>query len=162
VINKRISNVVESVAVQTMVDASTELSQGEDVVDVGVSVDGVLQRRGYASFNGLVAAISIDTGKVLDVESMSRYCKMCRLKEPLIATDKEKYDEWYEGHKIVCRLNCIGSAGSMEVTGATNIFKRSIANRKLRYSQYQVMVIAKAMFPLKMYMKELRWKNWNA
>ncbi|GFU87140.1 hypothetical protein TNCV_4927881, partial [Trichonephila clavipes] len=36
------------------------------------------QRRGYTSMNGCVAAISVDTGKVLDIEVMSFYCPTFR------------------------------------------------------------------------------------
>ena len=136
ILNNKITRAVETIAEQTMLDASTELLVNKDSADVGVSVDGAWQRRGYASFNGLVAAISIDSGKVLDVEAMSRHCKACREKEPLITADKEQYDTWYELHKTDCLLNCTGSAGSMEVTGAMRIFKGSLAERRLRYSKY--------------------------
>ncbi|GFU86120.1 hypothetical protein TNCV_112181 [Trichonephila clavipes] len=33
---------------------------------------------GYTSMNGGVAAISVDTGKVLDIEVMSSYCPSCK------------------------------------------------------------------------------------
>ena len=52
-------------------------------IDVGVSVDGTWQRRGFSSNNGVVTAISIDTGKVVDVEIMSKICKGCKQKEHL-------------------------------------------------------------------------------
>eukprot|EP00795_Rhopilema_esculentum_P007335 gene7335-13066_t len=63
-----------------MAAASCEL-HGVDknaVVNCGVSVDGTWQKPGYASLNGCVAALSIDTGKVLNVAAMSRYCKDCQ------------------------------------------------------------------------------------
>ncbi|GFW86391.1 hypothetical protein TNCV_4331751 [Trichonephila clavipes] len=41
-------------------------------------VDGTWQRRGYSSMNGCVAALSVDTGKVVDIEIMSSYCPTCR------------------------------------------------------------------------------------
>ena len=44
-----------------------------DVVHTAVSVDGTWQKRGFTSYNGAVAAISITTGRVLDVEAMSPY-----------------------------------------------------------------------------------------
>ncbi|GBM40798.1 hypothetical protein AVEN_80805-1 [Araneus ventricosus] len=40
----------------------------------GVSVNGTWQKRGYMSLKGCVSAISIDSGKVLDVEAISQYC----------------------------------------------------------------------------------------
>ena len=43
-----------------------------------VSCDGTWQRRGFSFSNGCVTAISMDTGKVLDVEPLSKVCKKCR------------------------------------------------------------------------------------
>ena len=48
-----------------------------------MSGDGTWQQKGFSSFNGVFAAISIKSGKVLDVEPMSRYCKGCNLKKDL-------------------------------------------------------------------------------
>ncbi|GFW31462.1 uncharacterized protein TNCV_1288091 [Trichonephila clavipes] len=48
------------------------------IVECGISVDGTWQRRGYSSMNGCVAALSVDTGKVVDIEIMSSYCPTCR------------------------------------------------------------------------------------
>ncbi|GFU26605.1 hypothetical protein TNCV_1837331 [Trichonephila clavipes] len=38
------------------------------IVECGISVDGTWQRRGYSFMNGCVAALSVDTGKVVDIE----------------------------------------------------------------------------------------------
>ncbi|GFW39711.1 hypothetical protein TNCV_3188821 [Trichonephila clavipes] len=38
------------------------------IVECGISVDGTWQCRGYSSMNGFVAALSVDTGKVVDIE----------------------------------------------------------------------------------------------
>ncbi|GFV13196.1 uncharacterized protein TNCV_786411 [Trichonephila clavipes] len=48
------------------------------IVECGISVDGTWQRRGYSSMNGCVAALSVDTGKVVDIEIVSSYCPTCR------------------------------------------------------------------------------------
>lgn len=55
---------------------STE-SQSEKVVDTSISIDGSWQKHRYSSLNGLVAALSMDSGKVIDIEVMSRCCKQC-------------------------------------------------------------------------------------
>ncbi|GFT08203.1 hypothetical protein TNCV_3481521 [Trichonephila clavipes] len=65
-----------------MIKAATEIVEkkqnlSSDIVKCGISVDGTWQRRGYTSMNGCVAAISVDTGKVLDIEVMSSYCPTC-------------------------------------------------------------------------------------
>ncbi|GFV76979.1 uncharacterized protein TNCV_690491 [Trichonephila clavipes] len=54
-----------------------EKNNFDEVVQCGVSVDGTWQRRGHLSLNGCVSAISIDTGKVLDMEVMSKMCRLC-------------------------------------------------------------------------------------
>ena len=38
----------------------------EKTADVGVSVDGIWQKKGFSSRLGVVTVISIDSGKVLD------------------------------------------------------------------------------------------------
>ena len=47
-------------------------STGTEPVNCGVSCDGTWQKRGFSSRNGCVTAISIDTEKVLDVDTLSR------------------------------------------------------------------------------------------
>ena len=42
-----------------------------------ISVDDTWQKRGCTSLDGAVAAISIETGCILDVEVMTRYCQGC-------------------------------------------------------------------------------------
>ena len=43
----------------------------------------VPDKRGFTSLNGAVIIMSTDTGKVLDVEVMSRYCNTCVMHEKL-------------------------------------------------------------------------------
>ena len=111
---KRIHNIPSSTSAQT--------------IDVGVSVDGTWQRRG---FNGVVTAISIDTGKVVDVEIMS---KICKHKEYLKNTDPLAYANWRNSH--YCSSNYSGSAPGMEPEGAKRIFQRSIDDKNLRYTKF--------------------------
>ncbi|GFX34559.1 uncharacterized protein TNCV_3657971 [Trichonephila clavipes] len=102
------------------------------IVECGISVDGTWQRRGYSSMNGCVAALSVDTGKVVDIEIMSSYCPTCRkiskiprsIESETIAADH------------VCHSNFQGSALKMEAVGATRIFQRSIVKRGLKYAHY--------------------------
>ena len=69
---KKIRGSIKFVAEASMKSAASGVS------DVSVSVDGIWQKRGFSSLNGVVAAISIDTGKVVDCEIMARYCKACK------------------------------------------------------------------------------------
>ena len=42
---------------------------------IGVSVDGTWQRGGFTSLDGVLITISVDDGKIIDLECMSRYCR---------------------------------------------------------------------------------------
>ncbi|GFU98287.1 uncharacterized protein TNCV_3005711 [Trichonephila clavipes] len=82
--------------------------------------------------NGCVAAISVDTGKVLDIEVMSSYCPPCKR----LQTMPRNFE--YESSKAdhICQCNFTGSASKMEIVGASRIFLRSEKNRRLQYTQY--------------------------
>ncbi|GFV75994.1 DUF4817 domain-containing protein [Trichonephila clavipes] len=74
----KLLKVVQEVAEESMIRAATEIVEkkqnlSSNIVKCGISVDGTWQRRGYTSMNGCVTAISVDTGKVLDIEVMSSY-----------------------------------------------------------------------------------------
>ncbi|GFU14070.1 uncharacterized protein TNCV_2536211 [Trichonephila clavipes] len=72
------------------------------------------------SLNGCVSVISIDTGKILDLEVMTQYCKMCELNVK---------------REHVCS-NYKGSSGNMEAVRAFRIFERSLIKRDLQYTEY--------------------------
>ena len=132
---KRITETVTEVAKETMSDGANAIKcDKNNLTDTSVSVDGSWQRRGYSSFNGVVTAISVENGKILDVEPMSRMCKECKLKENLKNTNPDLYGEWRATHD--CKLNYQGSAGGMEVTGAKRIFGRSVEKHNLRYTKF--------------------------
>ena len=59
-----------------MSDAAARLHGTEPNADVGVSVDGKYQRKGFSSTHGVVAAISIGN-EVLDAAILSKPCKGC-------------------------------------------------------------------------------------
>ena len=107
-----------------MIDAVKEISQSSSIIDTAVSVDGSRQRRGFSSSNGVVTAISMDTGKILYCEPMSQSCKACSLKLKLKESNPNTFETWKSSH--VCNLNYRGSAPGMEVIGAQRMFSRSI------------------------------------
>ncbi|GBM73975.1 hypothetical protein AVEN_155327-1 [Araneus ventricosus] len=102
-----------------------ENKKNDAIIKCGVSVDGTWQRRGFSSLNGVVSAISVTCGKVLDIEVMSQFCKHCHTKK-LSSSRASKHQ--CANHK--------GSSGNMEVVGAYRIFERSESSRKLLYSEY--------------------------
>ena len=75
----------------------------------------------------------MQTGKVIDVEPMSRYCKQCAIHEKKRKTDQKAYDSWKAEHKYP--VNYKGSAPNMEVEGMKWIFLRSVENYSLRYTE---------------------------
>lgn len=88
--------------------------------DLKAGFDGTWQRRGFSSLNGVVTCTSIDTGKVLDVQVLSKYCT---------CLDKNNHDP-------NCTANYLGFSGGMEGTGLLEIFNRSIEKYNVRYVQY--------------------------
>ncbi|GFV66634.1 uncharacterized protein TNCV_2594551 [Trichonephila clavipes] len=95
-------------------------------------VDGTWQRRGYSSMNGCVAALSVDTGKVVDIEIMSSYCPTCRK----ISKMPRSIESETFAADHVCHSNFQGSALKMEAVGSTRIFQCSIVKRGLKYAHY--------------------------
>ncbi|GFT11048.1 uncharacterized protein TNCV_1084161 [Trichonephila clavipes] len=68
----KLMSVISEVSELSMQKAASELlvlhPTKNKITDCGISVDGTWQRRGYSSMNGCVAALSVDTGKVVDIE----------------------------------------------------------------------------------------------
>ena len=106
------------------------------MADIEVSVDGTWQRRGYSSLNGVVVAISIDTGKIVDLEVLTRYCRQCDIQNKLLKDNIEALNVWKEKHKGDCKLNHNGSAPAMKAALAKTIFERSAVERAARYTEY--------------------------
>ena len=145
-INLKFSNAVRAVAMRSMDKAAEEVRQTQTsnkdlIVETGGSVDGTRQRRGFSSLNGAVAALSIDSGKVIDIACFSRYCQGCINMEMYKVSDPGRYELWKMDHK--CSINHTGSAPAMEKAGAQIIFQRRITDRKFKYTEFMVMVIAR-------------------
>ncbi|GFU26992.1 uncharacterized protein TNCV_1151571 [Trichonephila clavipes] len=65
----------QKVAKVSMALAAAEtLSFNNGNPNVPVAIDGTWQKRGHTSLNGVVTAVSVDTGKVIDAEILSRKC----------------------------------------------------------------------------------------
>ena len=74
------------VAAQSMKDDAKEVRREilddydeNAVCDTAVSCNGSWQRRGYASLNGVVTSINIDSGKCLPYQCLVKTCKACEL-----------------------------------------------------------------------------------
>ena len=137
VISKNLTNAAKDVALKSMKDATNEAKKYKGCVgDIGISVDGSWQKRGYTSLNGVITAISIDNGKIVDLEVLNRYCKQCDIQHRLLKDNLESLNTWKESHKNICKLNHEGTAPAMEAVGAQRIFERSIEERGVRYTDY--------------------------
>ena len=135
--NKALSKAAKEVCSETMNDAAKEIhilkgKAENEMADCGISCDGSWQRRGFSSLSGRVTAISMDTGKVLDAEVLSRFCKECKKHEE----DTPENLAWQADHKTKCKANFQGSAPAMEPAGALKIFERSVESNKLRYTEF--------------------------
>lgn len=130
---KEINKVVTQVANETMNNAAEEVRTETGSSECAVSVDGSWQRRGFSSLTGVVSAMSVKTGKVLDVEVMSKSCMSCR-KHSIEDKNSLPYQAWLAEH--TCSSNYKGSSPNMEPIGAGRIFLRSVQNRGLLYTQY--------------------------
>ncbi|GFV10017.1 uncharacterized protein TNCV_4129521 [Trichonephila clavipes] len=86
---KKLEFAASNVACNTMKEAALEIRSNKtdtEISQCGMSVDGTWQRRGYSSMNGCVSVISIDSGKMLDVEFMSKVCRLCNSKNKELNT----------------------------------------------------------------------------
>ena len=141
-ISSVITTCTRSIAKDSMSKAAKEVrklkgqndSNETEPVDCGVSCHGTWQKRGFSSRNGCVTAISIDTGKVLDVEAFSQACKQCELHEHL-DKNNEKYQRW-RADRNVCKANVKGSAPVMQPEGVYHIFRWSVELHNMQYTEY--------------------------
>ena len=133
-----VNRATKAVAQETMNEAGSELysaSESSGVVETSVSGDGTWQKRGHSSLHGIVNVISMETGKVLDTEVLTQFCKQCSLHEK-DKSDHVKYHQWKAEHQSDCKANFHGSSGLMEPKGMENIFSRSAEKHKLLYTEF--------------------------
>ncbi|CAN8010917.1 unnamed protein product [Ixodes pacificus] len=118
---------VSAVTEESMKRAAKEavaLNEGDK--DIAIALDGSWQRRGHTSHNGLVSATSVDSGKVLDLEVMTKHCSVCASKGNSSGAEHE--------HK--CQRNYEGASGGRKTAGALSIFQRSEELHGVRYVKY--------------------------
>lgn len=109
-------------------EAIEENNEEEIPSDIPIAFDGSWQKRGFVSKNSVCTVTSVDTGKVIDVEVLTKYCSGCeRVKGQ---ADKEIV------HEANCSKNYEGTSGGMETIAAVNVCKRSITKRGVRYVKF--------------------------
>ena len=90
-----------------------------------VTCDATWQKQGHQSLYGVMVVASLETGQVLDIEVLSKWCKDCHAKRHLHPTSTEFLD-WWDEHQGICTINYSGSSGAMEVVGALGIWRHSV------------------------------------
>ena len=136
---KHLKEAAKYVAERSMHRAASETKLSYEVADdgiydIGVSGDGTWRKRGFSSSSGIVTAMSVVTGKVLDTEIMSKECRTCIINQ--VKKGTPEFDQWWESHKEECHTNFHGSSGKMDPVGCKKIFERSIDKHSLRYSEF--------------------------
>ncbi|XP_047101460.1 uncharacterized protein LOC124720179 [Schistocerca piceifrons] len=119
-------------AVKMNSELKTEADNTPDT-DLCVSCDGTWMKRGHTSLYGVSSVISVDTGKILDVQVMSKYCYSCVLGKRAGEVEENK---WQVEHKKVCCRNYSGSSGGMEPAAMKLMFHRSVEKYGVRYTKY--------------------------
>ena len=133
-VNKLV-NAYSNCALKSMQAAAEYAVIQEGQRDIRVSLDGTWQKRGHQSKNGVVTLMSSKTGKCIDYEICTKTCKACQYwTDDRQAENPDDFVAFREKH--ICDINHSGSAGSMESTGAVNLFNRSVKKYNLRYKEY--------------------------
>ena len=139
IIMSKVENATNKVALESMKRAATEEllqteTENKNLEGIIVSGDGTWQKRGFASLFGVSTLIGNYTGKVVDFEVKSAYCKNCEQKKSSLTP--AEFEEWYLSHKDICSANHDGSAGKMEVDAVVEMFSRSEDLHNLKYACY--------------------------
>ena len=137
--NHIIKKYTQEICEESFTSASAQLRrlQGadpDDVVDVTVTCDGNWSRRGFVANYGVIAVLSWETGQVLDVEVLSKSCKVYKEAEISMGSESVEFLEWMAKHQDACNSNYTGSSPAMEAEGASILWARSVEKHKLRYT----------------------------
>ena len=66
----------------------------DQVLDITVSCDGTLARRGFQSLYGIAVVVSWKSEKVLDVEVLSKDCQACAIHHEMNTSSDEFWIGW--------------------------------------------------------------------
>lgn len=112
-----------------------KMNEEKGITDgITVSGDGTWRKRGFSSLYGITTLIGQFTGKILDINVKSKYCKSCEIWKEKEGTTE--YEEWIKSHNDECNINHVGSAGKMEVDAIVKVFSRSELLHGLKYYNY--------------------------
>ncbi|GFV63304.1 uncharacterized protein TNCV_1374011 [Trichonephila clavipes] len=111
--NSLFLNVLKTISEDSMNAAVHEaVIANDNNSNIAVAVDGTWHKRGYSSLNGVVCATSVENGKVIDFEALTKYCSSCKEAKLYGETEVEK-------------LECVGHVQKRMGTRLRNILKMS-------------------------------------
>ncbi|GFW25467.1 uncharacterized protein TNCV_3721951 [Trichonephila clavipes] len=110
----------KEVAEASMQSAALEEVTLANSSDIIISGDGTWKTRGYSSRVGVWAVIGDKTGKCIDAEKMSSFCKGCDSWKR--RKGSPAYKKWKILHVKECLKNHNGSADMMETVGMIRIY----------------------------------------
>ena len=125
-----------SFALEDNPDECIEISNGDLIGRIAVSVDGTWQKRGHSSKTGIVFAMSVDTGEVLDYEVRTLHCRECISHQNDVNSSLE-YVKWQERHRSKCDVNHEVSSEKMEKQGAIDIFFTFYTKKKIKIYNFR-------------------------
>ncbi|KAL8625366.1 hypothetical protein ACOMHN_044509 [Nucella lapillus] len=124
IINKTLEKATSTVQGECMARAAsiehrlTEETE-DDVRDIDVSVDGTYMTRGHSSKIGVVTAIGLENGNVLDSGTKSKVCKSCDYWEKQDQTS-DRFEQWQGNHDAVCTMTHEAGHQQLLESGSTD------------------------------------------
>lgn len=96
----------------------------ENPTSIAVSTDGFWMKRGHMPLFGIGAVIGVRTGQLIDCVIKSVHCKVCKFWETKKCS--EEFGDFVNNHWLESSASQERSSGKIEVTGALEIFERSV------------------------------------
>lgn len=117
-----LASAAKAVCKDTMVQAVEEcVAENDGKRDIAAIFDGIWQRRGHCSENGVVTAKAANSGKVIDTRILNKFC---RCKNRLLNEHKDGRISYYSG-----------TGRGMEVNGILDMFHSSQGTNNIGYQQ---------------------------
>ncbi|GFU51715.1 uncharacterized protein TNCV_1213451 [Trichonephila clavipes] len=113
VINNKLSRVMKEVAEESMKRAAVEENSSSPDNLLTVSGDGTWKTRGHSSLIGVCTVIGAETGKVLDREVLSSFCKGCDSYKGVKSGDTKTFNALsenkpYGDDHLIQKIECVG------------------------------------------------------
>ncbi|GFW14888.1 uncharacterized protein TNCV_1563501 [Trichonephila clavipes] len=90
--NSLFLNVLKTISEDSMNAAVHEaVIANDNNSNKAVAVDGIWHKRGYSSLNGVVCATSVENGKVIDFEALTKYCSSSNSKTVFVGIETLKF-----------------------------------------------------------------------